>query len=123
MAFWRHSGQFSPKLRLHIQAVAKANNRDIIEPWDLPLAKGLQERMDEFKALEFELELKPVLQQLAPLPMLDLASSAQTEERLPEVVGGLILGLAKTFKILDPELKNPQTAHWEQALSIFGLLL
>jgi hypothetical protein len=37
------------------RAVAKANNRDIVEPWNLPLTKRLQERMDEFKVVEFNL--------------------------------------------------------------------
>jgi hypothetical protein len=30
------------------QAVAKANLRDVIEPFDLPIPKGLQERIHEF---------------------------------------------------------------------------
>src|SRR5712692_657813 len=31
------------------QAVAKVNLRDIVEPFDLPITKGLQERMREFR--------------------------------------------------------------------------
>jgi hypothetical protein len=49
--------------------------------------------------------------------------SDETESRLPDVVGGLSLALARTFKIIDPEVKNPQTEHWERAFSIFNLLL
>jgi len=33
------------------------------------------------------------------------------------------VALARTFKIIDPDLKNPQTMYWERALRIFGLLL
>jgi hypothetical protein len=31
------------------QATAKANVRDVIEPWDLPITKGLQESMHQFE--------------------------------------------------------------------------
>jgi hypothetical protein len=33
------------------------------------------------------------------------------------------VGLAEAFKIIDPKLKNPSTAQWEQAFRIFDLLL
>jgi hypothetical protein len=105
------------------QATAKANSRDIIEPWDLPITKGLQESVHEFKRMDEEVELRPILDQLANLPLLDLAYSEETEARLPGIVGGLSLGLARTFKIIDPKVKNPQTEHWERVFQIFDLLL
>ncbi len=105
------------------QAVAKSNERDIIEPWDLPITKGLQANIKEFKSFDIELELQPILEQLATLPLLDLDYSATTESQLPEIVGGLIVSLGKSFKIIDPNLKNPQTAHWERAYELFSLLL
>jgi hypothetical protein len=40
------------------QATAKANARDIIEPWDLPVTKGLQESTHAFERLEEEIELR-----------------------------------------------------------------
>jgi hypothetical protein len=43
--------------------------------------------------------------------------------RLPDVVGGLSVALARTFKILDPDVKNPQTSHWERAFQVFDLVL
>ncbi|RMF21848.1 MAG: DUF1931 family protein, partial [Cyanobacteria bacterium J083] len=102
------------------QAVAKSNERDIIEPWDLPITKGLQANIKEFKSFDIELELQPILEQLATLPLLDLDYSATTESQLPEIVGGLIVSLGKSFKIIDPNLKNPQTAHWERAYELFS---
>jgi hypothetical protein len=105
------------------QATAKVNSRDIIEPWDLPIAKGLQESVREFEKMDEEVELRPILEQLAALPPLDFGYSEETEARLPGLVGGLSLGLARTFKVLDPKLKNPQTGHWERAFRIFDLLL
>ena len=105
------------------QAVAKANNRDMIEPWDLPITTGLQQCMAESKALAGELVHRPVLEKFVTLPMLDMGYSIGTEEIVPEVVSALIISLAKVFKILDENLKNPQTQHWDQALRIFAVLL
>jgi hypothetical protein len=39
------------------------------------------------------------------------------------VAGGLTYALAKTFVIVKPELKNPQTKHWDQAFHLFDLLM
>ena len=39
------------------------------------------------------------------------------------LVGGISLGLARAFKVLDAKLKSPQTGHWERAFRIFDLLL
>jgi hypothetical protein len=110
-------------LLLQGQATAKANGRDIIEPFDLPITRGLQERMYEFRDIDEEIELKPILDYIATQPQLDLTCSVETEARLPEIVGGLSVALARTFKIIDPALKNPQTLQWERAFSIFNLLL
>jgi hypothetical protein len=41
---------------------------------------------------------------------------------LPEIVGGMSVALGRTFKIIDPELKNPQTSHWDAAFRIFDQL-
>jgi hypothetical protein len=110
-------------LLLRGQAGAKANGRDIIEPFDLPITKGLQESIHEFTKLGEEIELKPILEQLTGLPQLGLGYSYETEARLPGVVGGLSIALARTFKIIDPDLKNPQSEHWERSFQIFNLLL
>ena len=105
------------------QTTAKANGRDIIEPWDLPITKGLQESVCDFERMDEEVELQPILEQLAALPPLDFAYSEETEARLSGLVGGLSLVLARTFKVLDPKLKDPHTAHWERIFQIFDLLL
>lgn len=102
---------------------AKANQRDVIQASDLPITKGLQESMHAFKALDVELELSPILETLAQLPPLDLAYSEEVKERLPRIVGAITISLAKTFKVLDPNLKNPQSLHWERAIEIFNMLL
>ncbi|MFC7382239.1 DUF1931 family protein [Sphaerisporangium rhizosphaerae] len=105
------------------QAHAKANRRDIIEPWDLPITKGLQESIHRFRLLDEDIELKPILEQLAALPPLDLSVAEETVGRLPEIVGGLSVALAQTFTIVDPDVKNPATEQWERTTGVFDLLL
>src|SRR4029078_4005193 len=55
------------------QATAKANVRDVILPWDLPVTKGLQESVHAFERLEEEIELRTILESLAARPPLDVA--------------------------------------------------
>jgi hypothetical protein len=105
------------------EATAKANGRDVILPADLPITKGLQERMHEFRRIDHEIELTPILDALAARPPLDLDYSDDTEAHFPGIVGGLGVALARSFRIVEPELKNPQTWHWERAFELFDLLL
>ena len=106
------------------EAHARANGRDVIEPQDLPVTKGLQEALREFRAdTEAERKLEPVLEALAGRPRLDLACSEETERLLPELAGALTITLARLFKVIEPDLKNPQTEHWERAMRAFELLL
>src|ERR1700748_1954461 len=55
------------------QTTAGANARDIVEPWDLPITKGLQESMHAFEHIDEEIELRPILDQLAARPPLAAA--------------------------------------------------
>src|ERR1700757_3383775 len=71
------------------QAAAKANARDIIEPWDLPITKGLQESIHGFRGIDEEIELQPILDQLAARPPLGTELSEDTQARLPLVFGGI----------------------------------
>jgi hypothetical protein len=105
------------------QATAKANVRDVIEPWDLPITKGLQESTHEFRRLEEEIELQPILESLAARPPLEMALDEETENRLPEIFGGISVALARTFRLIDPELKAVHTEEWERAFSLFRLLI
>jgi exopolyphosphatase/pppGpp-phosphohydrolase len=36
---------------------------------------------------------------------------------------GRKIALARSFKIIDPGLKNPDTEHWERAFRLFDLLI
>jgi Domain of unknown function (DUF1931) len=110
-------------LLIRAEATAKANGRDVIQPFDLPITKGLQERVHEYRLLDEDLDLQFVLDDVVALPPLDLACAEDTEARLPEIAGGLSVALARTFKIIDPDLKNPQSEHWERSFRIFDQLL
>ena len=105
------------------RVAAKSNQRDVIELYDLPITKGLQERMREFEKLDEQLELEPILAALAARPQMDVSIGDETEAHLPAVAGGVGIALARSFRILEPRLKNPQTAHWERAFQLFDLLL
>lgn len=105
------------------EATAKANGRDIIEPFDLPITKGLQERIYEFRQADRALGLSPILEELTEQRPVDLVLSDEAEARLPEIAGGISAALARCFRILSPDLRNPRTEHWEQAHRIFDLLL
>jgi hypothetical protein len=39
------------------------------------------------------------------------------------VFGGLGVALARSFRIVDPEVGNPNTEHWERSFAFFQLLL
>jgi hypothetical protein len=110
-------------LLLMAQVAAKANGRDVIEPHDLPITKGLQESIHAFQKIDEEIELEPILEGLAQLPPLDFGYSEETVARLPGVAGGLSFALARSFKIVNPILKNPQSKHWETAFRLFDLLM
>ena len=78
---------------------------------------------DRFKEIDETIELRPILDRLIANPPLDLDLGEETEAELYAVAGGLSLALARTFKIIDPDLKNPQARHWERSFQIFDLLL
>src|ERR1700704_5048071 len=86
-------------LLLRGEAAAKANGRDIIEPFDLPITKGLQECIHAFREIDEEIELQPIIDRVAARPPLELAYSDETEARLPAIPGGLSVGLARSFKV------------------------
>jgi hypothetical protein len=110
-------------LLVRAEATAKTNGRDLILPCDLPITKGLQERMHEFARLDEELDLEQVLETLARHPPLDLDYADDTRERFPAIIGGLSVALARSFRILEPGLKNPKPEHWQRSYDLFNLLL
>ncbi len=105
------------------EAAAKSNGRDIIQPWDLPITKGLQESMHGFRDMDEKLDLASILAELAALPPLDLSLSEEAEARLPAVAGGLSVALARAMRVIEPERKNPASKEWARTIRVFDLLL
>ena len=110
-------------LLLRGKAAANANSRDIIQPSDLPITKGLQEDIERYREIEPQLRLEPVLDDMTERPYLDYAYSDETEAALADIAGGVSVALARSFRILEPGLKNPKTADWERSFRLFDLVL
>lgn len=102
---------------------AKYNGRDVIYEPDLPVTKGLAETMREFEQMDVAPELEPVLDYLSGLPPLDLEVSDDVRALLPKLAGALTVAAARVIRELDPEVKNPQTEHWERLERVFDLLV
>jgi hypothetical protein len=105
------------------QESARTNGRDRIEPIDLPITKGLRQSIQAFVEIDEEIALQPILDYLTARPPLDLPFSAETDQQLACIAGGLSVALARSFKIIDPSLKNPASEHWERSMRLFDLLL
>jgi Domain of unknown function (DUF1931) len=105
------------------QATAKANLRDVIQPWDLPVTKGLQESTHAFERLDEDIELQPILESLASRPPLDMALDLDTEARLPLLFGGISVALARTFRLIDADTKAVHTVQWDRTFQLFRQLI
>ena len=104
------------------QATAKANARDIIEPRDLPVSAGLQQCLHQFERIDEDIELRPILDDLAARPpLLELSEASQA--RLPLLFGAVSVALARVFRIVDAEVSAVHTAEWEHAFRILRVLV
>ena len=101
---------------------AKWNGRDVVVPQDLPITKGVQERMREFDKLEEAEEIRELLRQVVRQPPGDVTFAEDTERLLPELFGGLSIALARSFRVVDPKVSNPSTEHWERVFTLFRLV-
>jgi hypothetical protein len=98
------------------------NGRDVIVAQDLPITKGVQERMREFDKLEEAEEIRELLRQVVRQPPADVTFADETEELLPELFGGLSIALARSFRVVDPTVSNPSPEHWNRAFALFRLV-
>jgi hypothetical protein len=65
-----------PDLLMCGETAAKASGRNVVEPFNLPITKGLQDRIHAFKATDEEMALAPILNPLARQRPLDLPCGA-----------------------------------------------
>ncbi|UXA11034.1 DUF1931 family protein [Mycobacterium sp. SMC-8] len=101
---------------------AKWNGRDVIVPQDLPITKGVQERMREFDKLEEAEEIRELLRQAVRNPPGDVMFAEDTEQLLPELFGGLSIAVARSFRVVDATVSNPSTEDWDRVYELFRLV-
>ncbi len=82
------------------QVTASYNGRDIIYKYDVPITKGLEETIDEFKKLEQEIRVEDIVEALTHYPSL-VEMEIELEKELPNITGGLLLALAKVMKAIE----------------------
>jgi hypothetical protein len=105
------------------QGAARVDGRDVIEAGDFPVTAGLQECLQAFEALETEVELESILQQLADLPPLQLAYGEDMRARLPLIAGAVAVAIARTLKALKPDMEKPEPAQWDRVEEILKIVL
>ncbi|MCA6100669.1 DUF1931 family protein [Bradyrhizobium australafricanum] len=110
------------------QAVAKANGGVILEPFDLPVTKGLQECIHEFVRLDEEIEPRLILDRVATRPPIDLAygedrgsptghrgtecrARAYVQHHRPRVVESIERALAEVFSYFRSAAVAARTAE------------
>ena len=101
---------------------AKYNGRDVIAFSDLPLTKAFHEEMQRFKDIEEELSLDDILKHIASLPP-EYELEIEVEKRLPEIVGTLIVVLAKITKELSKDNNVASEEEHETAERIMNLTI
>jgi hypothetical protein len=100
---------------------ARWNGRDVIAPQDLPITRGLQEQMRQFGRLDEADDIREWLRGTLRRPPDDVTFGEETEGVLTEVFGGISVALARSFRIVDPEVRNPSTRDWDRVLDLFRL--
>jgi hypothetical protein len=102
---------------------ASYNDRDLIMEPDLPLTRGLRESMQDFELYEEEVEIKPILEQLATYPQLEREPSQEVIDLLPEIVGTLIMVTTQLMTVVDPGISNPDSETWDRVTEALNLLI
>ena len=80
---------------------ANINGRDVIWESDLPITKGLQESIIALRKLEEEVALEDVLTFLRNTKPIKYALSEEVEAKLPELIGTILIVMAKIMKEID----------------------
>jgi hypothetical protein len=79
--------------------------------------------MREFGKLDVADEIRELLRGTLRRPPDDVTSGEEPEDTLADVFGGISVALARSFRIVDPDVRNPSTQHWDRAFELFRLTL
>ncbi len=110
-------------LLLASELSASMNNRDVIWESDLPITKGLQEAIIEFRKLEEELPIEDILEQLTHYPILKYELSSEVEAKLPEITGTMFVVMAKIMKHINQDSRQVTAELIEKSKDILDLTL
>jgi len=102
---------------------ANLNGRDIIWEADLPITKGTQETIIEFKKLEELIDIKDVLDYLSTVPPLKYPLAADLEAKLPELTGAILVVMARVMKEIDSQKRHINHEMIEKAAKVMDLTL
>ena len=102
---------------------ANMNGKDIISEADLPITKGLQETIIEFKKLEEEIDLQDILNYLTTIPPLKYPLSADLEAKLPEITGAILVVLARVMKVINEDKRDVSHELIKKAKEVIDLTL
>jgi hypothetical protein len=109
-------------LLLRAQATAKANARDTIFPQDLPSPKDCRSACTNCESSTSRSSSSRYLTSSQHVRCSISHTTKKPKLRLRKSLVGCI-ALARSFKIIDPDLKNPMTEHWNRAFALFDLVL
>jgi hypothetical protein len=102
---------------------ARANGRDVIEPHDLPITACLRDQMRDFSTRDGAEEIRQALRGTPRRPPGDVTFGEGTEALLEEVFGGLALALARSLRVLDPDMTHPTVEHWTRVFDLYRPVL
>jgi hypothetical protein len=102
---------------------ANINARDVILESDMPITKGLQETIIEFRKLEDEIDIKDILEYLSTIPPLKYPLSSDLEAKLPEITGAILVVLARVMKVINEEKRDVSSQLIQTAKEIMDLTL
>ena len=97
---------------------ASAEDRDVTSVSDLPITKGLQERLEEFRLYADLTSIMPVVEHLARMRRTDVVLDNEAEAELPLVAGALLMLFGQVVTICEPDMVNPDEAAWDMAFRV-----
>jgi len=110
-------------LLLAAERNANINGRDVIWESDLPITKGLQESIIEFKKFDEDLNIDDILEFLAKIPPLKYPLVADLENKILEITGAILIVLAKVMKEIDTESRAVSQELIDKSSKILDLTL